>query len=450
MENTLSLSEIFSYQLTLLENIVPTLYFVWDFFWAWGWIVVPFLLWPIVTFQWLFWRNLMWADKNTNVLLEVKMPEDIEKPIRAMELAITGFWQIYGPANWHEKWWEGQFDLSFALEIACIEGTPHFLVRCPVKQKGLFEQHIYAQYPDAEIYEVEDYAKRVPQNIPNSRWEMWGTDYTMPKSDCYPLKTYRDFETENEKTQEQKVDPIAGLLEGLSQLGEGEQMWIQIKAKPITDEQGGFQTKAKKEYERLAGRKEPPPPLPLAYQITNMFFGFPKMPEKSGGDDGFPAEMKLTPGERATVESIEKKRTKHIYSCFIRYIYLARKENLNMSRIKGPMSYFNQFNNPGLGFMVPFSKTITKIKRNWWDFFWMRDRRLYLRKRKMFRNYVRRENAFFPLDDPDESFVLSSEELATLYHFPSRGTAPSSVIPRIETRRKEAPHNLPVAEDESF
>ncbi len=450
MENIPSLSDIISQQIAITEQAFPVFVFVWDLFWAWGWIIIPFLLWPVVSFQWIFWRNLMWADnKNPSVLLEVRIPEEIEKPIRAMDVALTGVWQLYGPPNWFEKWWEGQFDFSFSLEIACIEGVPHFLMRVPLKQRTLFEQHIYAQYPSAEIFEAEDYTTKVPQNIPNSRWEMWGTDYTVPKpgvTDCYPLKTYRDFETEQEDSEEKKIDPIVALLEAFSMLGEGEQIWLQIKAKPVTDAESKFQTRAKKLYEKLVGRKEKPPPMPLLYQITNTLTGFPRAPEGGGGDEIYPSEMKLTPGERAAVESIEKKRTKHTFECFIRYIYLARKEKLNMSRIKGPMSYFNQFSNPGLGMIIPYGKTITKVKRNWWDFFWMLDKRLYLRKRRMFRNYVRRENAYFPLGDEGDTFILGSDELASLYHFPSKGSAPSSVIPRVETRRKEAPHNLPVEE----
>ncbi len=446
MVNTLSLKDLLSYQLSLIDGAIPSFLFFFDLFWAWGWFLLPFLLWPVVEMQWLFWRNVLWADaKNPSILLEVKIPEEIEKPIRAMDVVLTGMWQLYGPPNWFEKWWEGQFNYSFTLEIVSIEGVPHFLLRVPQKQRGLFEQHIYSQYPEAEIFEVEDYTKKVPQNIPNDRWEVWGTDYSMPKSDCYPLKTYRDFETESEATEEKRIDPIASLLEGLGMLGEGEQIWIQIKAWPLTDLETGFQEKAKKEYGKLAGRKEKPKPMPIIFQITNTIFGFPK---ENKGDDGggevYPAEMKLTPGERAIVESIERKRVKHFFKCFIRYVYVAKKENLNMSRIKIPMSYFNQFNNPGLGFMIPFGKTITKVKRNWWDFFWMLDKRLYLRKRKMFRNYVRRENASFPLDPTSEEvFILNSEELASLYHFPSRISAPPSVIPRVEAKKKEAPHNLP-------
>ncbi len=445
MGNIHWLNEIFVMQMEMARGLTPHLTLLFHLFLAWGWFFLPFFLWPIVKDQWLFWRNGIWDEKsNPQILLEIRPPDEIVKPIRAMDVVIDGFWQLYGPPNWFEQWWIGQYDLSFSLEIAAIDGVPHFLIRIPAKQRSMFESHIYSQYPDAEIREVEDYTKNVPQNIPNERWQMWGTDYTMPKSDCYPLKTYRDFETEMEATEEKKIDPIASLIEGLSSMEEGEQMWIQIKAKPITADNDGsaYHERAKKEYEKLAGRKEKGPPPTFFQEMLGVLKGEAKKEE----EEKMPifTDLMLTPGEREVVESIERKRKKQSFSCHIRYIYLAKKENLNMARIKIPMSYFNLFNTQQLGFMIPWGKTITKIKQNWWDFFWFLEKRLYVRKRDMFRNYVRRIPSFYPRSDKDATFVLGSDELATLYHFPSRTTVPPSAIPRVESRKKEPPHDLPV------
>lgn len=389
----------------------------------------------------------MWDDnKNIKTLIEIRLPGEINKPIRAMEVVITGFWQIYGPPNWFEEWWEGQDDLSFSFEIAAINGIPHFLLRIPKKQKELFETHIHAQYPDAEVFEVEDYTKKVPQNIPNDRWGIWGTDYVMPKSDCYPLKTYKDFENEAEPKEEKKIDPLASLMEGLSKMEKGEQIWIQIKAKPITAENDGsnFMERSKKEYNKLAGRKEKPPPPPIWEEVIRILRGLPE--EKHESEEAFP-EMGLTPGEKDIVTSIENKRKKHLFSCFVRYVYIHKKEKFSGKGIKIPMSYFNQLNNQGLGFMIPRGETITKVKQNWYDFFWFIQKRLYLKKRMMFRNYKRRVPANFPVDDDESTYVLSSEELATMFHFPSRASVPPSVIQRIDSRKQEAPYELPVEED---
>jgi hypothetical protein len=446
MENIPSLNEIFLDQLKLFDGIGPVLEDLWGFFWAWGWIVLPFFLLPIAKEQWLFWRNNLWDEiNNKQILLEIRIPGEVIKPMRAMDVLLSGVWQLYGPPNWFEKWWNGQFDLSFSLEIAAIEGVPHFLIRIPEKQRVMFEQHIYGQYPEAEIFQVEDYTKLVPKNIPNDRWDIWGTDYTMPKDDAYPLKTYRDFETEKEVLEEKRIDPMASLMEGLSRLEEGEQIWITIKLTPITSTISDFIDRSQKTYEKLAGRKEKEPPPALWKQILSTLTGYPKISEEKGKDEIYPAEMKLTPGERETLEGIERKRKENLFIALIRYAYVARKDKFSVpKRIKITMSYFNQFNNQERGFMIPLTSTITKVKQNWYDWFWMLDKRLYVKKRKMFRSYCRRLPSSYPLSKKEETFVLSTSEVATLYHFPSRTTSPSSVIPRVESRKKEAPHNLPV------
>ncbi len=39
---------------------------------------------------------------------------------------------------------------------------------------------------------------------------------------------------------------------------------------------------------------------------------------------------------------------------------------------------------------------------------------------------------------------LNIEELATLFHFPSKIVAPTHLVPRVEAKKGEAPSGLPV------
>jgi len=82
---------------------------------------------------------------------------------------------------------------SVSFEIVGIDGEPHFFIRTPETARSLVESALYSQYPEIEIIEVSDYAKSIPQNIPNKDWEMWGCDFMPIKPDVYPLKTYPDF-----------------------------------------------------------------------------------------------------------------------------------------------------------------------------------------------------------------------------------------------------------------
>jgi len=192
----------------------------------------------------------MWAAKKIKpILLEIRIPKEIVKPIRAMETVLMSIWQVfYQPPDWWEKWIDGQFQLSFALEIVSIDGDPHFYIRIPDRFRDPIETAIYAQYPEVEIVEAEDYAKKVPQDIPNKKWNMWGTDYKLIKEDAYPIKTYSEFETERETKEEKRIDPLAILLEAMAKIKKGEQLWVQIIAKPVTDAEKPWVTEATSQY----------------------------------------------------------------------------------------------------------------------------------------------------------------------------------------------------------
>ncbi len=447
MENIPWFKEILKQIVESQTLIIPFFSVIWQIIKEWWWIPVPFLLWPIFKYHWLFWRNRVWeaTKKSKNILLEIRIPGEILKPMRAMETVLVGFWQIYGPPNWFEQWWKGEYSLSFGLEIVSIEGIPHFLIRIPHKQRDVFESHIYAQYPDAEITEVQDYTKNVPQDLPNDRWQFFGTDYTTAGSgrDFFPLKTYRDFETEHEAKEEKRIDPISSLMEGLSRLGEGEQFWIQINVSPVTDAECGFVTEAKKKRDKLVKRKTPEKKGLIIKEAANILLH--GVQEKKKEDEKMlPPEMMLTPGEREIVSGLERKISKHLFKTTMRYLYLARRDKFFGGRVKIPMSYFNEFGNSSMGMIIPWGDTITKVKQNWYDFFIFQKRRLYVKKRRMFSNYLNRMQAYWPMDVRKSYFYLNSEELASIYHFPSRITSPPSVIPRVEAKKREAPHDLPI------
>jgi hypothetical protein len=88
----------------------------------------------------------------------------------------------------------------------------------------------------------------------------------------------------------------------------------------------------------------------------------------------------------------------------------------------------------------PWGKTITKIQAP--DIF--TKRRLYVKKRNMFENYVNRRSAFDPF--PGGQFLLGIDELATIYHFPGVEVAPTQALKRIQTKRGAPPATLPIEE----
>ncbi len=422
-----------------LEVAMPHLEVAWAIFLNWWWILPPIFLWKPATFLWLWWRNEIWSGQQKFIILEIRIPRENPKPIRAMEPIFTGLWQIWAEPNWIEKWWDGQELLSYSFDIVSIDGTPHFYIRCHKSAKGLVETHVYSQFPEAEIFEVDDYVKKVPQDIPNKEWDLWGTDYKLTNKNCYPIKTYVDFETEREAKEEKRIDPMSSMLEGMGSLKKGEQIWVQIRAKPIAGEIPWVK-EGKEEINALVNRKKPSKPTSIIQDMIAITMGGPPKKEEKK-DESIPPEMKLTPGERETVAGIEKKINKQGYEVGIRYIYLAKKDVMVKPNLRLPMSYFTNFGT-NTNAPVPNGKTIPKVRKKWYDPFWFPERRLYLKKRLIFRKYVGRLPYNYPL--PGGTFVLNTEELATIWHFPSKTLTPASQVPRVEAKKGEAPLELPV------
>lgn len=421
---------------------------------AWWWIIIPFILWRKFFFLYLFWRRSMWLRKQQRVVLEIKFPKEILKPIRAMEIVLGSIHaSIYAPPDWWEKFVDGQVQTSMALEIASIEGHTHFYMRFLRPFRDAVESCVYSQYPNAEITEVEDYTKNIPQNIPNKEWEMWGSDYFMLRDDHYPLKTYRSYETEREVMEEKRTDPAAQLLETLSKMGPGEQFWIQILAEPVADaKETGFELKAwidkgKALRDKLARRPATPTQGSLIKDVANVLIMGQPPAEKKIEKDIIPPEMKLTPGEKDILAAIEEKMSKPIFNTSVRFIYLGKKEVFFKPKFRLGFSFFNSFTTLNLNAIYPLGKTISKIKKSYFlPINLLRPRRLYLRNRKMLRRYVRRDRPFFPRPGglKREVFVLNTEELASIYHFPGELVASAPGAPRISAKKQEGPANLPI------
>lgn len=420
----------------------------------WWWVLPPFILWKPTVFLYLWWLRTRWLMRQSWIVLEIKMPKNIVKPIRAMEVVLEGMWQMYDDPNPREKWFEGKVLLSYSFDIISIEGEIHFFIRTPVGARHIVEAQVYSQYPEAEISEAKDYWRYVPQDVPNKEWDLWGWDYKLKKANPIPIRTYTTFETEHEALEEKRIDPLASLLEGMGKFGPGEQLWIQIIACPIRsdpDPMKGIPWVQEGEAlrDQLARRtKKPVKQKSIFVQFFDLLiFGILPTPATQVEErEVLPPEMKLTPGEKEVLAAVERKVSKLGFECTVRFIYLGKKEVFKRAKVRLPMSYFTNFMTENMNGFVPISKSITKSHT---VLTWFLDtRRAYLRKRKIFRNYVNRFSTFFPR--PGGTFVLNTEELATIYHFPTQLTAPSSSVSRVESTKKGPPADLPVELEEDL
>ena len=414
----------------------------------WWWIIIPFILFKPAQFLYLWWRQEVFASQQKSVLLELKMPREVLRPIKAMEQVFAGWWPLYDPPDWYEKWIEGKYLLSMSIETVSDGGNIHFYLRVPATAKNFIESNIFAQYPEVEISEAEDYTKLVPlDDIPNEEWDIWGCDFELTKPDVYPIKTYSQFfEPTDASKEEKRIDPLASLLEGMSKLHPGEHMWVQMRVKPVTTLQNDYVGRAKDVTSVLLKRKPavpPTKPLLVKEAFDTVLFG-PLASPAEKAQEIIPAEMRLSPGERDVVAAIENKASKIMFECYIRFIFIGKKGAFYKPNLKNVLSFFANFNTENLNGIKAYGKTITKIHKHerYFTNMLFHDSLLYLSKRRIIRQYLARDYYFYPIDE--KKFVFNLEELATLFHFVGRTNVPSPMLERVDSKKSEPPSNLPV------
>ncbi len=407
---------------------------------VWYIVFPPFLYFLFMLF-WMDRINGIYASKLEWVLLEVIPSREVEKSPHPMELIFSGFSGVIKSPSTIEEYVLGEFPTSFSLEMVGTEGRAHFYIRTLKNFRNLVEAHCYAQYPDIEIVEVEDYTKAVPRSIPNNEWDLWGVEFKLLKDDLYPIRTYKFFE---ESVTGKMIDPLAGLVETIGKAGPGQHMWLQIIVTPIKEDWGP--KKGQATIEAFLGHEEVESPGILAriwHDIAEVFSNlftallgkeieWTSLGETAAKDEA-PVEFRLTPGQKDVLKALESNIGKPMYKVKMRYLYVGKREGFSKTTgVSSFMGGIKQFNDLNLNSMIPDDLTKTYASYLWVD------ARTRYRQRKLFRRYITRDT-----DDQTNRFLLSSEELATLFHIPDmQVVAPS--LTRVVAKRGGAPSNLPV------
>jgi len=406
-----------------------------------GWIIlVIFLLWVLRT-MWLVSRQTKFIKKLEWVTLRISVPTATEQTPKAVENIFANFAGAHSSVGWTDKWIHGVSQQVISIEIASINGEVGYYVYTLKKLRDLIEASIYAQYPDAEIEEIEDYTKQVPTHYPHDEWDVWGVEMTNVMPDPYPLKTYPEFE---DKISGEFKDPMANLLEAFSRFGPGEQAWYQIVLTPT--DQKAFRGRAEKLINKLKGVEEKKKktvldhaidiPVGVASDIMSVALGSSagssKPPEKKHETSKM---LTLSPGERYILEAIERKQSKIGFECKIRFLYVAKKEVMNKAKAANPfIGAIKQTNTFNMQALKPEMKRVGNSSNLWW----FKSERNNLRKNKLMMAYRNRSNwSGLP------SFHMDAEELATLWHFPILLQIKAPKLRRIDAKKSEPPANIP-------
>jgi hypothetical protein len=313
------------------------------------------------------------------------------------------------------------------LELVSIDGTVHFFIWCWDKQKALVQTQLYAQFPGIEVHEVADYALGVHHN-PDKINFGWIGQWTLVKNAAFPIKTYVEYGLDKNEEEEYKIDPLVALLEYMGSLKKGEQAWVQILIQAHTEEKlehGRFFKKADWKKSVDAEIKK--------YIKDNA----PAREDKAKE----PTVRDLTKDQQELIYAMERNQGKYAFDSIIRMAYLAEKDKFNGANIGGLLGSWKQFSSAGLnGFKPQFGASYKYPQFQ--DF---KNIRKTKNEKKLLEAYKRRSFFNVPFKNfHGEPFVMTTEGLATLFHFPSATVAATPTLNRIPSKKAEAPANLPI------
>jgi len=416
---------------------------MWYLFTHGAWILIVYIILWIVVHAWKEYASGKAAGKREWILLKVAVPGGLsEQTARAAENMLITFAGGHTTPSWTETWITGFAQSYFSLEMASIEGRVSFYIFGERRFRDLAEGAIYAQYPAAEIQEVEDYTKDIPSHYPDEEWDAWGTEMIPVKEDPYILKTYPQFE---DKVSGEFKDPVAYMLEFMSRLGKDEHFWYQIVITQ-TDHKGPRE-RAEKLINKIKGVKEEHKmrlidhvtdlPMNVAKEAAGILLSSPSAapPAKKDAKQEFPRMFALSPGEKEVLEGIERKTAQVGYMTKIRFVYAAKKEIIKKTKaihtFIGAMKQTNTFHMQSL---KPELKKVGMASALWL----FKDQRNNHRKSHVVKAYKKRSNW---MGMPQ--FFMCAEELATLWHFPILMQVKAPSITKVDAKKAEAPANLP-------
>lgn len=433
----------------MLDNFFSNFNFIAFLFKVVG-ILAPFPLAYIAIFLWHGYRSDRFIEGIEWTLLEIQVPREMNKTPAAMELVFSNAFYHKSSKGFWELYIQGAVWFWFSLEIVSIDGKVHFFIRTPSRMRDLVETQIYGQFPQAKVTEVEDYVFDIPQYKKDGDWNVWGCEFTKKQHDAYPIKTYKDWgdEMKTGQKEEFKIDPLTPTIEYLGSLRKGEQVWIQMI---IRQSLKTWPSKRTGRDEKIYGAA-----MDELIKITAPYTRTQKNEDSPDDARTFALDMRVPEPIKPLIKAVLDHMSKLHFDCGIRLICLADKKYIPDERFNSLRRevrlLFRQFASPNLNelhrvnssqFDAPWSDptglALTKMKKRLLD--WYRLRVFYNTPLQYDLDYPMIIKDFFPSGRP-QTFVVSTEELATLFHFPGM-VSETPTFKRIESKIAKPPSNLP-------
>ncbi len=305
--------------------------------------------------------------------------------------------QLYASlGNLHASGWNkfvrGEPYAALEMAVHHVGEEIHFYIAVPRAYEQAFEKQAYGLFPKAQIQRSRDY------NIFNPSGAVAGTYLKLTNDPVLPFRTYARLES----------DPLGGIVTALSKLErEGEGAAIQLLIRP--SHRDDVRSLSQKVAREMQTGQEFSKALSLARK------GGSKPPAKD--ETNLTQPRTATAFEEEIIKSLQSKASRPLFDANVR-ILISAADDVRVQQLLADVSNaFTQFAAPDLNSFAP-----VKLSGRALD--------------QLVFNYS------FRIFDTSQTVLLSSEELASIYHLP----LPTTQAPRIKylkTQVAEPPANLP-------
>lgn len=338
------------------------------------------------------------SDRVQNLREEIAKGETIFSAIGGLR-AQRGF-SLVGL----RAWLFGRND-HFSFEIVANKKLISFYIVAPREMGRYLEQQVHAYFPEAVIEEVGDY------NIFSPSGSVAVTYLKTKRHYLFPLKTYNKMET----------DPMNSLINAMSQLDNNEGMAIQYlvrSAKP------GWHHVVKNFVSDAHKYGSVESALKNKGLFKFIIFLGDLIKTAKPKEGKFENQPKLTPMEEEVLKTIEEKNAKAGLDVNLRIVVSAKDEPVAKHLLNNMIGAFGEYNSYEYG-----NKLQNKANKVSGFFPW--------------RGHGKIINDFiFRRFDRKTSFLLNTEEMNSLYHFPLKNTETPNIV-WLTAKYAAAPTDIP-------
>ncbi len=317
------------------------------------------------------------ADINSMICLSIAVPREMEakdgeapKDFKAllspMEQLYSSLTTIIHQRNFVDWLFSTPAHVSF--EITAVDGVISFLIVCPKRIRDIVERQVHSYFPHAEIS-----VTKPPKIFRSGSKAVAGAVLEQAKSFVLPIRTYQYLET----------DPLSAVTNALTKLQENEAATIQMIIRPTNERWRQHTHMASHDVlnnrSHLVNRGKVGRAVGLL--MTNT---------QQGGDGK--EKIHLSGQQEELIKALQEKGAKVGFESIIRILTAAPEQSRADDNLRVMISAFSQFHAPALNSFKYKNLPIGRLARDYLL-------RLFGNAPKM---------------------ILNSEELASLFHLPTR------------------------------